>query len=57
MELDKPEDGPEGDEPEEDAVHESTVEIEQPIDDSALRRIDRKCFDDLSAWLSEVSLT
>lgn len=57
MEMDKSEDGPEGDEPEEDAVHESTVEIEQPIDDSALRRIDRKCFDDLSAWLSEVSLT
>lgn len=57
MELDQPQEGPKGDEPEEAAIHESTAELEQPIDDSALRRIDRECFDELSAWLSEVSMT
>jgi len=52
MELD----GPEEDEPE-DSVHGSRVEPERPIDDSDLRRIDRECFDQLSEWLSAVSLT
>ena len=47
MELDESS----GDEPE-DADHDSGAELRHPID-----RIDRECFDALSAWLSKVSLT
>lgn len=57
MELDEPENGPEETELEEDIVHESRAEPEWRMGDSELRRIDRHCFDTLSAWLSEVSLT
>jgi len=65
MELDTSGDGPEGDgpdgddpdgdDPEEDAVHSSRAE--EPMDNSALSYIDRECFDELSRWLSKVSLT
>lgn len=55
MELDESEDVPK------DVVHHSPVtspvELGRPMDDSGLRDIDRKCFDELSEWLNAVSLT
>lgn len=57
MELDEPENRSEEAEVEEDILHESRVEPDRRMGDSNLRRIDRHCFDELSAWLSEVSLT
>ncbi len=57
MELDEPENGPEEVELEEDAVHEPRAELNRPIGDSELGWLHRQCFDALSAWLSEVSLT
>lgn len=57
MELDEPENGSEEAGLEEAIVHESTAEPDRRMGDSDLGRIDRYCFDALSAWLSEVSLT
>ena len=52
MELDERED-----EREDNEVQDSGDELRQPMDDSDLRSIDRGCFDALSVWLSDVSLS